>query len=49
MAKWVYAGNIKGVAGAKGAAGPAGPKGDGIKVGSAYASATEKNIFFKLL
>lgn len=49
VAKWVYAGNIKGVAGAKGAAGPAGPKGDGIKVGSAYASATEKNIFFKLL
>lgn len=49
VAKWVYAGNIKGVAGAKGATGPAGPKGDGIKVGSSYAAATEKNIFLKLL
>lgn len=54
-AKWVYAGSIKGATGATGAkgatgaTGPQGPKGDSIKVGSTYAAATEKNIYFKII
>lgn len=38
-----------GAKGATGATGPQGPKGDSIKVGSSYATATEKNIFFKII
>lgn len=49
VAKWVYKGNIKGATGAKGSTGATGPKGDSIKVGSTYATATEKNIFFKII
>lgn len=57
-AKWVYTGSIKGATGATGATGakgatgatgPQGPKGDSIKVGSTYAAATEKNIYFKII
>lgn len=37
-----------GARGATGATGPAGKDGDPIKVGSTYATATKKNLFFKL-
>ena len=39
----------KGEKGATGATGPQGPKGDSIKVGNSYASATERNIYFKII
>lgn len=41
-----------GAAGARGATGPQGPqgpKGDAIRVGSSYAAATERNIYFKII
>lgn len=38
-----------GATGAKGATGPQGPKGDSIKIGSSYATATERNIYFKII
>lgn len=39
----------QGPKGDTGAAGPQGPKGDSIKVGSSYATATEKNIYFRII
>lgn len=39
----------QGPRGATGAAGPQGPKGDGVKVGTAYATAAEKHIFFRII
>lgn len=39
----------QGPKGATGATGPQGPKGDSIKVGSSYALAIEKNIYFRII
>lgn len=39
----------RGDTGATGPAGPQGPKGDSIKIGSSYATATERNIYFKII
>jgi hypothetical protein len=57
-AEWVYAGTIlgptgatgnTGAKGADGATGPKGEDGDNIKVGTSYATAVERKIFFKVL
>ncbi len=39
----------QGPKGNTGATGPQGPKGDSIKVGSSYTTATERNIYFKII
>lgn len=39
----------QGPRGATGATGPQGPKGDGVKVGTAYTTAAEKHIFFRII
>ena len=61
VARWAYVGCIKGATGSTGAkgdkgdkgdtgaTGPAGKDGDSIKVGSDYASATERKLFLKLI
>ena len=46
VAKWVYSGSIKGATGAQGATGATG---ETVKVGATYATATQANLFFKLM
>lgn len=51
-AKWVYKGSFKGPNGDTGAKGPKGDKGDPgdtIRVGTEYATATQRKIFFKVV
>ena len=57
-AKWSYVGCLKGATGATGAkgdkgdtgaTGPAGKDGDSIKVGTSYATATERKLFLKII
>lgn len=46
VAKWVYSGSIKGATGAQGIQGATG---ETVKVGATYATATQANLFLKLM
>lgn len=48
-AKWVYSICLKGATGATGAKGDKGDTGETVRIGTTYATATQANLFFKLI